>query len=217
MKTSDAGVLEICEHEGIVLGPYLDSVGIWTYGVGHTSAAGGLKPEFLERADTRQWTSTQVRAEIVNTILPQFTADLAKYEDRVNQAVDVPVKQHEFDALVSFDFNTGGIFRARLTDHLNAGSRIAAANAFMGWLKPPEIRGRRKAEMELFRTGDYSANGDTIGLYDAIGNGRVKYRGKISGAALRELMRDAQSDRTVPAHWITGFSDWFRSVISRRF
>ena len=38
-----------------------------------------------------------------------FTADLATFEKRVNKAVKVPVAQHEFDALTSFDFNTGGI------------------------------------------------------------------------------------------------------------
>ena len=49
MKVSNEGLLEIAEHEGIVPAPYLDSVGVWTFGIGHTAAAGGLKPEAMSR------------------------------------------------------------------------------------------------------------------------------------------------------------------------
>ena len=40
MKTSDAGIFALALHEGIVPGPYRDSVGVWTYGIGHTLGAG---------------------------------------------------------------------------------------------------------------------------------------------------------------------------------
>ena len=43
MTVSRRGVLEIAEHEGIVLGPYRDSAGVWTYGVGHTAGAGAAR------------------------------------------------------------------------------------------------------------------------------------------------------------------------------
>lgn len=32
MKTSDRGIFALAKHEGIVPAPYLDSVGVWTYG-----------------------------------------------------------------------------------------------------------------------------------------------------------------------------------------
>ena len=44
MKTSTAGLMAICAHEGIVLSRYKDSVGVWTIGVGHTKAAGNPDP-----------------------------------------------------------------------------------------------------------------------------------------------------------------------------
>ena len=44
MKTSDAGIIALISHEGIVPGPYKDSKGILTYGVGHTKAAGAPDP-----------------------------------------------------------------------------------------------------------------------------------------------------------------------------
>ena len=40
MRTSDLGIIALLGHEGIVPGPYYDSVGVLTYGVGHTASAG---------------------------------------------------------------------------------------------------------------------------------------------------------------------------------
>ena len=57
----------------------------------------------------------------------------------------MPVAQHEFDALTSFDFNTGGIDRATLVRHLSSGDRAKAATAFMNWSKPP-VNGRLGTE-----------------------------------------------------------------------
>jgi len=149
MKTSDKGIYAIALHEGIVPAPYLDSVNVWTFGLGHTASAGAPNPATMPRGNP----------ENVNAVLGEvfkvFRRDLAKFEKRVNDAVKVPLKQHEFDALVSFDFNTGGIHRAKITEHLNNGDRAAAARGFMGWLRPPEIRSRRESEMRLFRDGTY--------------------------------------------------------------
>lgn len=187
MTVSARGVLEICEHEGIVLGPYKDSVGVWTVYVGHTAAAGGLNPEKMAKEDTRGWDAARVRQELISA-LAVFDDDLDKYEARVRGAVNVPIAQHQFDALVSFDFNTGGIYRAKLTEALNRGDMNAAANGFMGWLRPIEIFKRRKAEMNLFRTGNYDANGSSIPVFDALPDGRTRHRNHLSSAQLASLM-----------------------------
>ena len=42
MKTSDAGLFALALHEGIVPAPYKDSVGVLTYGIGHTLGAGSV-------------------------------------------------------------------------------------------------------------------------------------------------------------------------------
>lgn len=159
MKTSDKGLAEIAGHEGIVLKRYRDSVGVWTVGIGHTVSAGDPDP-----LDGTQALSVPEVMEI-------FRRDIAKFEVRVNKAVKVSLLQHEFDALVSFDFNTGGIYRAKLTQSLNSGNKIAAANGFMGWLKPPEIRRRRTAEMNLFKSGRYGDGYASI--YEASSSGKV--------------------------------------------
>jgi lysozyme len=187
----------LAEHEGIVLGPYKDSVGVWTVYVGHTAGAGLPNPEKMRREDTRGWSEARARTEILNA-LALFDRDLDSYESRVRSAIKAPLAQHQFDALVSFDFNTGGILRAKLTQAINAGDPKASRH-FFGWLRPPEIRGRREAEERLFRTGNYAANGDKITIWDALGDGRMKWRGTVTGAELAELMRAAGARRTVPA------------------
>lgn len=167
MKVSTKGILEIAEHEGIVPAPYFDSQNILTVYIGHTKNAGGLDPAKMPRG-----MPADVDAAIDEAIRV-FRDDVAKYEARVNKALKVPVKQHEFDALVSFDLNTGGIHRAILTKEINKGAPDAFEH-FMGWLKPPEIRKRRKAEMKLFQTGNYDANGDEIPVWNVDANGELQ-------------------------------------------
>jgi len=176
MKTSQKGVAEIAGHEGIVLSPYRDSAGTWTFGVGHTSAAGPPDPAALERGARRPLAAA----------LEIFRDDLRRYEERVSRAVTVPLEQHEFDALVSFDFNTGGIFRAKLVKHLNAGDREAAAAGFDGWHRPPEIVPRRDAEKRLFRDGVY-AHGGMATIYGADAAGRVDWASATRVDALEAL------------------------------
>jgi lysozyme len=217
MKITPQGVLEIAEHEGLVLGPYKDSVSVWTYGVGHTSAAGAPDPAKMKRQDTRGWSQAQVEMEMVKA-LRLFDEDLNKYEARVAQAVKVPLNPHEFDALVSFDFNTGGIFKAKLTEAINRGDK--SGDGFMGWIKPKEITKRRQAEMALFRTGNYAANGDLIPVYDALGDGRLRHRTNISAAKLRQLMPSGPPVRpdapiTAKPAAPSGFWAWLMKLIGK--
>ena len=197
MKLSNKGLLEIAEHEGIVPAPYRDSVGVWTYGIGHTAAAGGLDPQVMDKA----FPSGPAYQDAIEQAIDVFQEDVVKYENRVRKALKVPVKQHEFDALVSFDFNTGGIHRAKLTEAINAGE-VDAADRFMGWLKPPEIRKRRTAEMNLFLTGDYDANGSDIPIWKTDGAGNLKgIHGRVSGKDLlrrmgRELEEPVVTERS---------------------
>lgn len=166
MRTSDRGIAEIAAHEGIVLSPYRDSTGVWTWGIGHTASAGPPDPASLPKGVARP----------LSEIFQIFRRDLAKFEARVNATVKVPLQQHEFDALVSFDFNTGGIDRAQLVEHLNRGDRKTAAVAFMNWSKPPEIIPRRRKEQGLFRDGIYSSDG-FVPVYLADSSGKVQWGG----------------------------------------
>ena len=168
MQTSPQGIAALVAHEGIVPGPYRDSVGVWTWGVGHTAGAGAPDPAKMARGMPADLDAA------LRSVFAQLARDLAKYEGDVNRAVTVDTSQAEFDALVSFHYNTGAIFRATLTKRLNAGDRAGAAASFMSWSKPPEIIPRRKAEQALFAKGTYPQARATVWGVDA--NGRVIWK-----------------------------------------
>lgn len=163
MKVSKRGLVEIASHEGIVPMPYLDSVGVWTVGIGHAEVSGRPpNPRKMPRG-------VEISME---QVFDMFRDDMSAFEAGVNRAVKVPLEQHEFDALVSFHYNTGGIARATITRRLNAGDRKGAADAFMMWRRPPEIIGRRRKEQTLFRTGSYSSGG-WASVFKATDSGRI--------------------------------------------
>lgn len=168
MKTSDAGLFALALHEGIVPAPYKDSVGVWTYGIGHTLGAGYPDPAKMKRG-----MPTNLDAAL-RDVFDLFRRDVAKYEAAVNRAVKVPITQAQFDALVSFHYNTGAIGKASLVKRLNAGDVAGAAAGFMAWKKPPEIIPRRKAEQELFAKGVYP--GGQVTVWQVDGNGRVIWK-----------------------------------------
>ncbi|MEW7009481.1 glycoside hydrolase family protein [Lentilitoribacter sp. EG35] len=147
MEVSDRGREEIVAHEGVVLRPYKDVVGVWTIGVGHTKAAGGPDPVKLGKI-------TRERAMQI------FTDDLVKFEKRTLKAFTVKLLQSAFDGAVSFDFNTGAIHRATWVKKFNKGAIAAARKSFMDWRKPAAIIGRRTKEMKLFFDGVYSSGGE---------------------------------------------------------
>lgn len=168
MKTSDAGIFALALHEGIVPAPYKDSVGVWTYGIGHTLGAGYPDPSKMARG-----MPDNIDAAL-RDVFDLFRGDIAKYEAAVNRAVKVPVTQAQFDALVSFHYNTGAIARASFVKKLNAGDEVGAAAGMMAWSKPASIIARRKAEQTLFARGIYPTGTATVWKVDS--NGRVIWK-----------------------------------------
>lgn len=97
------------------------------------------------------WTQAQCDARL--------EADLARFSADVARALgDCPTSQHQFDALVSFHYNTGAIARATLTKLHKAG-RFAEAQAEFGkWVHAggKRLNGlvrRRAAEASLYAGG----------------------------------------------------------------
>ena len=145
--TSRRGLAEIASHEAMVLSPYFDSVGVRTIGIGHTKSAGAPDP-------------AKVKGELtVDEVMDIFMRDIAKFEARVRKAFGRELPQHQFDAAVSFDFNTGAIHRATWVKEFNQGNTDKAWGSFMNWRKPSAIIPRREKERALFFKGEYSSNG----------------------------------------------------------
>ncbi|WP_209347012.1 lysozyme [Pontixanthobacter sp. CEM42] len=82
--------------------------------------------------------------------------DLVRYADDVARALDgAPVTQNQFDALVSFHYNTGAIGRATLTKRHKAGDYAAALREFSRWNRAggrvmKGLTRRRNAEAKLY-------------------------------------------------------------------
>lgn len=140
MKMTDHGRKLLMQREGCRLKAYKDSVGVWTIGVGHTSAAG---PPQVKAG----MTITQAQAESI------FADDVAEFEDGVSALLaGAPIEPHQFDAFVSLAFNIGlGAFASStaLRQFLD-GAHDHAAEAILLWNKPPEIKPRRRGEHQQF-------------------------------------------------------------------
>ncbi len=150
MKVSKRGLVEIASHEGIVPMPYLDSVGVWTVGIGHAEVSGRPpNPRKMARGV----------AISMEEVFDLFKDDISAFAHDVDGALERPIKQHQYDACVSFHYNTGGFRSSSIRKLINAGQMGSAADAFMMWRRPPEIIGRRRKEQSLFRTGSYSSGG----------------------------------------------------------
>lgn len=135
MKISDQGLDLLIQREGKRNDAYLDSVGVWTIGVGHTG------PEVHAGL---HWNDDQIEAAL--------RADLDRFEDAINDSVTVGLEPYQFDALVSFAFNVGeGAFKtSTLLRKINLQQFEAAALQFDRWHIPPSITRRRNGEREQF-------------------------------------------------------------------
>ncbi len=158
MKTSLKGILAIINEEALVLSTYRDAGGVLTIGVGHTSAAGGMAPKKGNRISIEQ-------------AIALLAADLAKFERRVSASVKRTLAQHEFDALVSFDFNTGAIVGGTIDDRLARGDIKGAMTTLQQYDKAAgrKLAGldrRRDSEEAMFRHGTYPET-NSIKVYDA--------------------------------------------------
>lgn len=153
MKTSSNGRKLIETFEGCILQAYDDFNdqivplggvihGTLTIGYGHTSAA-GAPIVFIGQTITK---------DEADTIL---STDLEKVEREVTDLVKVPLNQNQFDALVSFQFNTGALGRSTLLKFLNNNEYSEASHQFLAWdhVGSNVVEGlerRREAERRLF-------------------------------------------------------------------
>lgn len=148
MKTSANGRAFIEAFEGLFLRTYDDGTGVLTIGYGHTSAAGAPKV-------AKGQTITGVQADQI------LSDDLAAVERDVEKIITVPMTQAQFDALVSFHFNTGALRRSSIDDKFIAGNVSGAMDTLLqydhaGGRVMAGLTRRRQAERLMF-TGQVAA------------------------------------------------------------
>jgi lysozyme len=138
---------ELIKHfEGCKLKAYKCSAGVWTIGFGNTFYENGLR---VKEGDI----ITKQRAEELLKLI------VKKFELSVDRLLKVDVKQHEFDALVSFCYNVGigNLEKSTLLLKINKG-QSGASLEFLKWTKAKGVvlkglERRRTAEKILFETG----------------------------------------------------------------
>ena len=200
MKTGQAGIKLIKQFEGCRLTAYKCPAGVWTIGYGHTQ---GVQPG---------QTITQTQAE------QMLVADLGEYESNVNKYQDkYKWSQNEFDALISFAYNIGGI------DKLTAGgtrTRQEIADKMLLYNKAngevlSGLTRRRQAERELFMTtscrtlrkGDRGTDVRTLQTLLTKAGYTVAVDG-IFGNKTYESVKAYQADRGLAVDGVVGKITW---------
>lgn len=141
-KIGKAGLDLIKDFEGLKLRAYLCPAKVWTIGYGSTG------PHV-----TAGKVITEAEAEEL------LKDDLDRFEKAVTRLVTVPLRQNQYDALVSFAFNVGigALERSTLLKRVNARLFDLAFGEFAKWNRAggkvlAGLTRRRAAEAALFRS-----------------------------------------------------------------
>jgi lysozyme len=146
VNVSKAAIALIKHHEGVRSRPYRCPANLWTVGVGHLIGDGKLLPDSYNRTFSQ---------EEIDGLLK---SDLRRFELGVHKMLpNVPLRQYEFDAIISFCFNLGlGCFqRSTLRQALLRGDKKAAMESLVKYCRAGGkiLRGlqiRRLDEKALF-------------------------------------------------------------------
>ena len=148
MNVSEQGLKLIRHHEGVRNRPYRCPAGLWTVGVGHLIGDGKSLPAEWNRVFS---------TEEIDGILKR---DLRRFELGVHKMLpNMPLRQGEFDALVSFCFNLGlGCFqRSTVRQALLRGDKTQAMASLLKYCRAggkilKGLQNRRLDEKTLFES-----------------------------------------------------------------
>lgn len=145
MFTSQVGIKLVKEFESFRGEAYLDPAGIPSMGWGTTLIYGH-----------RVQLGMKINEPVADLLL---AGDLEDTEDEVNSLVKHILNQNQFDALISFEYNTGGLASSTLLKRINSEHPWITEDLFTRWNKA-RINGklvplagltrRRKAEFALY-------------------------------------------------------------------
>jgi lysozyme len=172
MKTSAEGLAFTTAWEGQRSRKYRCQAGHWTIGVGHKLTPAENTSGVIVIAGERVPFDGGLTDAQIAALLAQ---DKRRYESAVwhrmqRGGVPAPMKQHEFDALVSYAFNIGATAFLNLSSVpklLLEGKPDPAFGIWRSWNKVTDpatkrkvvsegLDKRRAAEIALYRTGDYT-------------------------------------------------------------
>lgn len=214
MQTSREGIAFLERHEGVVLKAYRDPVGVLTIGAGLTKASGVVDPK----------PGMVITQQDATALLKQALE--RNYEPAVAEVM-LLADQNEFDAGVSFHFNTGAIGRASWVGAWMEGEEHDTRDRLKRWRKAggrvlPGLVRRRVEEFNLLWHGVYgpivapprSSQGQAriVLALDAaeISNMRAAFRrlgydpGAMPGRMDADAVRQFQADHDLTVDGIIG-------------
>jgi lysozyme len=163
LSLSDKGFNFIKDYEKEQLNLYNDAADNATIGYGHLVHFGKVGTNEEAEKDFKDG----VTAEKATELLKKDVKDVA--ETLVKNYVKVKLSQNQFDALVSFAFNTGGLRSSTLLKNINAGDATCETieENFRAWNKITKngkkveslgLTKRRIQEANMFNDGDYNSS-----------------------------------------------------------
>ena len=146
-------------HDGdlnmIGLQPKMDPIGIWTEGYGR--AMRDNHGNFIKGKENKALAYSRITIDNESEAHQALIQDLSSREHTVMQNIKIPLTQNQFDALVSYVYNTGGS-----NTLYNLINKKADPVIIRRWFetkyitadgkKLPGLIRRRKAEADLFFT-----------------------------------------------------------------
>jgi len=138
---NQAGIDFLVNEEGIVLHPYLDSVGVPTIGVGCTYYEDGTRVTMKDSPISK------------DRAISLFKTVLSNYEKAIWTLTRDDINQNQFNALTSICYNIGvqGFKNSTLLRLVNNNPiDPAIVSAFRMWRKPSSLLPRRNREAKLY-------------------------------------------------------------------
>ena len=200
MKISPTGRAFIEAFEGKSNHAYDDGTGVWTIGYGHTTAAGS--PVVVRGMEI-----TDAQCDLI------LASDLEKVERTVGAVISAPLEQCQFDALGSFEFNTGDLARSSIPEKIDRGDLADAMDTLVMYdhagrplRRMAGLERRRNAERLMFE-------------------GRVDEAMRLAGAhaadpasQMPKASKPAPAPAPAPAKTVSGgWLDWIISIFKAIF
>jgi lysozyme len=132
----------VASKEGLRLDPYYDTVGVLTVCYGETNVP------------MRRYSKAECDAQFKKSLETRYGRVVAEVTPGI---FDYP---RSAVAAISFAYNIGpqGYTKSRTAALFNQGKFKEGCQAMMGWLRPPEIKGRRTKERDLCLSGLKNVN-----------------------------------------------------------
>lgn len=149
MKISEAGLQFIKSKEKYASKPYTCSAGRLTIGYGHV----------IQPNESMKFVNKEKAEKILSD-------DVGKVEDELSKLITIPLKQNQYDAIVSLVFNIGinAFYRSTLRKRMNNREWNEIPKEISRWNKisvngkkvvSPGLKNRREEEVKIFLTGKY--------------------------------------------------------------